>query len=64
MKTKTILFWVTGAVVGAVCGYLYYRYYGCTNGCAITSDPVKSALYGTFMGGIIFSIIDDLKKKK
>ena len=39
------------AVIMAAGGYLYYRYVGCASGtCAITSNPVNSAIYGGVMG--------------
>ncbi len=45
-----------GAVIGAVGGYLYYKYVGCVNGtCAITANPYMSSLYGGIMGGLLFS---------
>ncbi len=47
---------VIGVLVGAVGGYLYYHFIGCTSGtCAITSQPVNSTLYGAMMGGLLFS---------
>ncbi len=45
---------VAGIVTGAVGGYLYYRFVGCSSGqCAITSNPVISTLYGALMGGLL-----------
>jgi hypothetical protein len=36
-----------GILVGAVAGYLYYRYIGYNSGtCVITSKPLNSTLYG------------------
>lgn len=41
-------------VIGAVGGYLYYRFVGCASGaCAITSNPVISTVYGGVLGGLI-----------
>jgi len=42
-----------GALLGAVGGWLYWNYFGCTTGCAITSSPVNSSLYGALMGGLL-----------
>ena len=51
-----------GVVIGAIAGYAYYFYVGCSSGsCSITSDPTNSTLYGMVMGGLFFDI---LKKKK
>lgn len=43
-----------GVLLGALGGWLYWNYFGCTNGCAITSSPVNSSLYGALMGGLLF----------
>jgi hypothetical protein len=56
---KTILNYrltLIGLVVGALGGYLYYHFIGCTSGsCPITSQPLNSTLYGALMGGLAFS---------
>lgn len=44
-----------GAILGAGLGWLYWRYFGCTNGCAITSSPLNSSLYGALMGGLLMN---------
>lgn len=50
---------------GAGIGYLYYHFFGCTNGCAITSNPTKSILFGALMGLIIaFGFVDFKPKEK
>jgi hypothetical protein len=51
-----------GAFVGGIGGYLYYHFIGCTSGnCAITSDPLNSAIYGMLLGGLAIDMIP-LKK--
>ncbi len=46
-----------GATLGAIAGYSYYFWIGCTTGsCPITSDPVNSTLYGALMGGLFVSM--------
>lgn len=52
MKHSWILLTV-GVALGAVGGWLYWNYFGCTTGCAITSSPVNSSLYGALMGGLL-----------
>lgn len=48
---------IIGVPVGALFGFLYYKFVGCSNGtCAITSNPVNSTLYGAFMGALLFSM--------
>jgi phage shock protein E len=57
-RNKIILI---GIIAGAIGGYLYYHFVGCTNGtCAITSKPFHSTLYGAMMGGLLFG---SFKKK-
>ncbi|MBK7296922.1 MAG: hypothetical protein IPI91_09920 [Flavobacteriales bacterium] len=50
---RTVLYTSLGILIGAVSGYLYYHFYGCTNGCSITGSPINSTLYGSFMGGLL-----------
>lgn len=41
-------------VLGAVFAYLYFI--GCAGGtCAITSKPLNATLYGSLMGGLLFT---------
>lgn len=52
-----------GILIGAVGGFLYWRYVGCASGtCPITSSPVMSTLWGALMGGLLFSMFGDAKK--
>lgn len=47
---------IIGVIVGAIGGYLYYHFVGCTSGtCAITSKPLNSSLYGAMMGVLLFN---------
>ncbi len=44
-----------GIILGAIAGYSYYYFIGCSSGsCAITSDPVNSTLYGILFGALLF----------
>ena len=56
---------IIGIPLGALGGYLYYKFVGCASGtCAITSNPINSTLYGAMMGGLLFSMMrKDLKWK-
>ena len=59
LKHKLI---ILGIVAGAIGGYLYYHFIGCSSGtCAITSKPINSTLYGAVMGGLFFNLF---KKEK
>jgi len=55
---------ITGVVLGALAGYLYWKFIGCSSGtCIITSNPINSTIYGGFMGGLLFSIIKSKKQE-
>lgn len=57
--------YLLGALLGAVGGYLYWRYIGCSTGtCPITSSPTMSTLYGVLMGGLLEGIFKKDKAKK
>jgi phage shock protein E len=46
---------IVGMFLGAILGFAYYYFVGCANGtCAITSSPINSTLYGSFVGGLLF----------
>ncbi|MGB6094549.1 MAG: DUF6132 family protein [Moheibacter sp.] len=55
---------ISGMLIGALAGFLYWRFVGCVSGtCAITSNPVNSTIYGFVTGGLIFSIFKKDEKK-
>lgn len=61
------IWWITisVAVVGALAGWLYWRYVGCSTGsCSITSDPLNSTLYGMLMGGLVGNTLGDRGAKR
>lgn len=46
--------WIIGLSIGAALGFSYWYFIGCnTGGCAITSSPVNSTLYGGLMGVLL-----------
>ena len=46
-----------GITLGAVAGFLYWRFVGCSSGtCMITSKPFNSSLYGAVMGFLVAGI--------
>ena len=66
MKLKAILqsnfLYLIGAFIGAISGFLYWKYVGCISGtCSITSSPINSTAYFALMGGLIFG---SFKKQK
>ncbi|HQE33619.1 MAG TPA: DUF6132 family protein [Flavobacterium alvei] len=64
MTKKALIITGIGVVVGAIAGYLYYFYVGCSSGtCAITSKPLNSSLYGAVVGGLLFNMFVKSSKK-
>ncbi|RAR73930.1 hypothetical protein [Flavobacterium aciduliphilum] len=64
MHKKSIIITFIGVIVGAVSGYLYYRFIGCATGtCAITSKPLNSTAYFAVLGGLLFSMFLKNEKK-
>jgi len=61
---KKNLLIIIGISLGALIGFLYWKFVGCnTNTCAIKSNPINSTLYGSVMGGLVFSMFRKDKKK-
>ena len=55
---------IIGVPLGALAGFLYWKFVGCNSGsCAITSNPVNSTIYGSIMGGLLCSILQNNKNK-
>ncbi len=53
---------IAGILLGAISGFLYWNFIGCNSGsCASTSNPYNSTIYGSVMGGLVFSMF---KKEK
>ena len=46
-----------GAVVGALAGFLYWKYVGCLTGtCSITASPLNSTIYFAIFGSMLFGL--------
>ena len=56
---RTLLF----AGIGAVAGLLYYRFFGCTNGCPLTSNRGFLVVYMALLFSLFSSAIPDKKQK-
>lgn len=48
---------IIGALAGSAMGFAYWYFVGCASGtCAITSNPVRSSLYGAVVGALILGL--------
>jgi len=49
-----ILRFTLGIVLGALAGFAYYKFIGCSSGtCPLTSNPIISTIYGGCLGALI-----------
>lgn len=56
---------LSGVMIGALGGFLYWYYIGCVSGtCPITSSPVNSTLWGMLLGGLLFNMFQKENPKK
>ena len=63
-KLKDNLITVIGAVLGAVSGFLYWKYIGCASGtCPLTSSWKIMLVYGGVTGGLLGNMLQGLLKK-
>ncbi|KAF0197271.1 MAG: hypothetical protein FD166_1913 [Bacteroidetes bacterium] len=65
LKSRNNLKNISGIALGIIGGYLYYRFVGCSSGgCAITSNPYMSMLWGGVLGYLLADIfkLKDAKK--
>ena len=57
--------YVAGTAVGAVAGFLYWKFVGCINGtCLITGRPLNSTIYFAVMGSVFFGMFKKEKQQK
>ncbi|MBL0359300.1 MAG: hypothetical protein IPP72_21640 [Chitinophagaceae bacterium] len=55
--------YVIGGFVGAIAGFAYWNFVGCSSGtCMISSKPINSTLYGAAIGSLTFGMFQ--KKDK
>jgi glucose uptake protein GlcU len=57
--------YLLGMLVGAIGGFLYWKYVGCSSGtCMITSKPINSTAYGALMGALLFGMFKKENKQQ
>lgn len=55
---------IIGAIAGSALGFTYWYFVGCASGtCAITSNPVRSSLYGALLGALVLGLFKTDKNK-
>lgn len=51
---NSILYVISGVIIGGGLGYLHWRFVGCKSGvCLITSNKYISTIYGAFAGFLL-----------
>ncbi len=62
---KRNLLYIIGALVGAIGGFAYWYFVGCTSGtCPITSSPYISTIYGAVLGSLVLGMFKPKKKNE
>lgn len=62
-KTVCIIICALTTVLGAVGGYLLYRFVGCGSGaCSLTAKPYLGAMFGAVFGLLVGTVICPQKK--
>lgn len=64
LLNKTYIIKLLGAVIGFALGYAYWHFVGCEEGCTIQSVWWRMSLWGTVMGYLTTSILQDFFNKQ
>lgn len=62
-KLKKIIRPALFILIGILLGFVYYKIWGCTNGCPITSSPFWTVLYAGVLG-LLISIMTKKQEAK
>lgn len=55
---------ILGTVLGALGGFLYWKFVGCeSGGCPITASPVNSVIWGSVTGALLLSTFKKKEEK-
>jgi hypothetical protein len=55
--------WIMGIAAGAALGFSYWYFIGCYSGCAITSSPFNSTVYGGLIGMLLINPFSSNQRK-
>ena len=64
LKNKRWILTISFTLVGLLGGYLYWNFYGCTNGCTITGGWYNSTMYGGLLGYLFSGVVTEQLFKK
>lgn len=54
IRSKKFIIAMSGVIIGASAGFMYYHFVGCSSGsCPITGNPYSSTLVGAVAGYLI-----------
>ncbi|MCH8555109.1 MAG: hypothetical protein LAT76_08125 [Schleiferiaceae bacterium] len=62
MTNSVVLKYAALGIIGAVVGYSYYHFFGCTSGCSIKSNPYQTTLLGAAL--FMFAYTPPKKEEK
>lgn len=61
---KKYYFILIGALLGAVTGFMYWKFFGCENGCPIKSNWYTMVPYSTLIGALFGNLVSEFVGKK
>lgn len=59
MKKNTLLS-IIGVIIGGVAGFVYFYFFGCTNGCPLKSSALFMTGYGALLGLVALPTFSDI----
>jgi len=64
-KIKDSKYFISGLFVGAIGGFLYWKYIGCMDGaCPLASNWIIMIIYGTIFGGVLGNVVQGIVVSK
>ena len=64
MSKYKLLVSIGSYLLGAIIGFIYYKFYGCNHGCAITSNPYLTMIFGALIIGNLLQFFEQLLIRK
>ena len=64
-KIKDSKYFISGLLMGAIGGFLYWMYIGCLDGvCPLASNWLIMVIYGTILGGVLGNVVQGIVVSK